>query len=300
MKVAVIGAGRMGAFHAETLHGRDEVSELRIYDADPERATVPSLEAALEGADAALIATPASTHAELIHLCLERGLPTFCEKPIALGLKETAAVVEHVARAGGVLQIGFQRRFDPEYVEARRRIADGGLGRVYSFYMAARDRLPPPDEYLPTSGGYFKDSHIHDFDLARWLFGREVVEVFATGGSLVSHAAAAAGDVDTTGVVLRLQDGTLGVLTGGRHNPAGYDIRCEVFGSLDSIQIGHRAPYRDFLDRFQDAYRAEVAHFLALVKGEAANPCTAEDALAALRIADACGRSVKTRRAVKV
>ncbi len=290
----------MGAFHAQTLRGLDEVEDLRVWDQDPERRTVETLGAALDGAGAVLIATPSATHAELIHICLDRGLPTFCEKPIALGLKETAAVVEHVARVDGVLQIGFQRRFDSEYIDAQRRIHDGGLGRVYSFYMAARDRTPPPDEYLPTSGGFFKDSHIHDFDAARWLFGQEVVQVYAAGASLVSQASAAAGDVDVTGIVLRLENGTLGVVTGGRHNPAGYDIRCEVFGSLDTIQIGQRAPYRDFLERFAEAYRAEVAHFLALARGEAANPCTAGDALAALRIAEACGRSLKLGRPVKV
>jgi myo-inositol 2-dehydrogenase/D-chiro-inositol 1-dehydrogenase len=299
MKIALLGAGTMGSFHADTLRAHPDLTELRIYDADPARRTVDTVEAALDGADAAVIATPARTHAEMIADCLDRGLPTFCEKPVAMTLEETEAIVQRVEQKGGVLQVGFQRRFDPAYVAARRRIQAGELGRVYSFYMAARDRRPPSAEYVPTSGGFFRDSHIHDFDITRWLFGAEVAEVFVRGAVL--------GDldpeiylVDTTGMVLSLDDGTIGVIGGGRDNPAGYDIRAEVFGSRDSLAIGERRRYDDFRERFAEAYRAEMLHFLDLARGRAENPGTAADALAALRVAVAAEQSLAEGRSVPV
>jgi myo-inositol 2-dehydrogenase/D-chiro-inositol 1-dehydrogenase len=289
----------MGVFHAETLRAHPDLADLRIYDADPARRTVDTVDAALDGADAAVIATPARTHAEMIALCLDRGLPTFCEKPVAMTLEETEVLAQRVEQQGGVLQVGFQRRFDPAYVEARRCIQAGELGRVYSFYMAARDRLPPPTQYVPTSGGFFRDSHIHDFDITRWLFGAEVAEVF-TKGAVLGDLDPEIYVVDTTGMVLSMDDGSIGVIGGGRHNPAGYDVRAEVVGSRDSLAIGERRPYDDFRERFADAYQAEIAHFLDLARGRAENPCTVDDALAALRIAVAAEQSLAAGQSVPV
>lgn len=301
MNVAVIGAGKMGSFHVRTLRENSAVQEVRVFDSNlPAASTHPTLDAALDGAAAAIIATPASTHAALIHRCLKAGIPTFCEKPVALELEETRKVVGQVERLHGVLQVGFQRRFDQAYRRVRERVRDGSLGRIYSFYMASRDRTPPPDGYIPTSGGMFKDSHIHDFDAVRWLFGQEVEEVYATGGVLGFPAFAQHGDIDTSAVVLVLRDGTAGVLTGGRHNPAGYDVRVDVFGSRDTVRIEPGTGHPDFLSRFADAYRAEGDHFLRLAVGEAENPCTAVDGLEALRIAEACDRSRKDHRPVSM
>ena len=318
MRVALFGVGRLGASHAAKLSALPDVSELRICDADSQRArtvapplgatAVESVDAALDGAEAAVIVTPTATHAELIARCLAAGLPTFCEKPVALDLDETRRVVDLVARSGGRLQIGFQRRFDAGYREARRLLREGAVGTVYSFTMVSRDRLPPPDEYVATSGGQFVDQLIHDFDILRWLFADEVEDLYATGSVLGHEHYRSYGDVATSGVVLRLRGGAVGLVNGARHNPAGYDIRVEIYGSLDSIAIGldPRAPIRSveadvpalagpaypgFIERFAAAYRDELAHFLRFARGEAENACAAADALEALRIAVAAGRS---------
>ncbi len=327
MRVTLLGAGRMGSFHARTLREHAAISQLVIFDVDFARAeslahtlaarAVDCLEAALDSAGAAVIATPSPTHAALVHRCLDAGIPSFCEKPIAVGMAEMRRVVEHVAASGCILQVGFQRRFDAGYQAARLQIQDGSLGLVHSFSMVSRDALPPPMDYIATSGGIFRDLHIHDFDVMRWLFGQEVETVYATGSVVGFDEFREYDDSVTSALVVRLTDGTLGTLNGARHNPAGYDVRVDIFGSRDSIAIGldqrtplrsvevgtpalSNPPYPDFTARFRDAYRAELDHFLRLARGEAENPCTASDAMEALRIAEAADRSWREARPVRL
>ena len=325
MKVAILGVGRLGAFHAKVLRETPGVDELRINDADAPRAAAlakelsavhaPTVKDALRGADAVVIVTPTGTHAELIHSGLDEGLAIFCEKPIALDLDSTKSVVEHVERAGGKVQIGFQRRFDAGFREARRRVRAGELGTIYSFHMTSRDALPPPDAYVATSGGQFIDQLIHDFDVTRWMFEDEVEELYATGSTLGFPQYEQWRDVATSGVVLRLRGGAVGLLQAARHNEAGYDIRVEVYGAKDTIAVGldPRTPltsverdaprfkdpaYPTFFVRFGDAYRAELAHFLKFARGEAENPCTARDGMEALRIGLAARESLHQHRPV--
>jgi len=327
MKIGLLGVGRLGASHADTLRGLEGVDELRIYDADAARAkdvaakvgarAANSIDDALEGVDAAVIVTPTDTHAPLIKRCLDAKIATFCEKPIAIGIAETRDIVAHVARAKGKLQIGFQRRFDPGYRRAREALAGGKLGPVYSFVMVSCDRLPPPDAYIASSGGQFKDQFIHDFDITRWLFADEVDEITATGSTLGLPQYEAMHDVATSAVLVKLRGGTMGVMTALRHNEAGYDIHVEIHAAKDTLAIGidPRTPWRSveadapalagpaypsFFVRFADAYHAELAHFLRFARGEAENACTAADALEALRIAEAAGRSWRERRTVKL
>jgi myo-inositol 2-dehydrogenase/D-chiro-inositol 1-dehydrogenase len=325
VKVAILGVGRLGAFHAKVLRQLPEVSELRVNDVDASRADAlarelgathaPSVDAALAGADAAVIVTPTGTHAELIRRSLDAGLAVFCEKPIALDLDSTRAVVEHVTRVGGRVQIGFQRRFDAGFREARGRVQAGELGTVYSFHMTSRDATPPPDAYVETSGGQFVDQLIHDFDVTRWMFGDEVADLYATGSTLGFPQYERWNDVATSAVVLRLAGGAIGLLQAARHNEAGYDIRVEIYGAKDTIAIGldprtpltsverdaprfKNPPYPTFFVRFGDAYRAELAHFLRYARGEADNACSVRDAMEALRIALAARRSLQERRPV--
>jgi len=325
VKVAILGVGRLGAFHAKLLRETPGVDELRINDADAPRAAAlakelsavhaPTVKDALRGADAVVIVTPTGTHAELIHSSLDEGLAIFCEKPIALDLDSTKSVVEHVERAGGKVQIGFQRRFDAGFREARRRVRAGELGTIYSFHMTSRDALPPPDAYVATSGGQFIDQLIHDFDVTRWMFEDEVEELYATGSTLGFPQYERWRDVATSGVVLRLRGGAVGLLQAARHNEAGYDIRVEVYGAKDTIAVGldPRTPltsverdaprfknpaYPTFFLRFGDAYRAELAHFLKFARGEAENPCTARDGMEALRIGLAARESLHQHRPV--
>jgi len=300
VKIAILGVGRLGAFHAKALRALPGVDELRINDADSSRAAAlakelgakhaASIDAALDGADAVVIVTPTGTHAELIRRALDRGLAVFCEKPIALDLDSTKRVVEQVDKTKGRVQIGFQRRFDAGFQEARRRVRAGELGTVYSFHMTSRD-------------------------VTRWMFGDEVEELYATGSTLGFPQYGKWGDVATSAVVLRLRGGAVGALEAARHNEAGYDIRVDVYGSKDTIAIGldPRTPvtsverdaprfkdpaYPTFFVRFDAAYRAELAHFLRFARGEAENLCTARDGMEALRIALAARRSLKEHRPV--
>ncbi len=327
MRVTVLGVGRLGASHAANLRALSDVTQLRIYDSDPARAAgvagpleaevAPSVEAALTGADAAIIVTPTGTHAALIRQCVGSGVPTFCEKPVALRLDDTRAVAEEVERTSARVQIGFQRRFDAGYRRARMMLAEGEIGSVYSFYMVSRDAIPPPDEYIATSGGQFKDQLIHDFDITRWLFADEVEELYANGSTSGFERYREMGDVATAGVALRMRGGAIGLISGARHNPAGYDIRVEIYGSRDSIAIGldPRSPirsvevdappvagpaYPSFFVRFGDAYRAELAHFLRFARGEVDNACTVRDGLEALRLAEAAERSRQQGRPVRL
>ena len=232
------------------------MDEILVGDADPQRAEevaaeVGGKQGTIEdvldsGPDAVVIAASTPAHAPLILAAVEAGIPAFCEKPIALGYEETVEIARESRSSGATLQIGFQRRFDAGYAEARRLVESGALGTIYSLRLATHDPDPPPEEYIPDSGGIFRDLHIHDFDILRWLTGGEVEEVYATGSVRHFDFFATHGDVDTSAALIRMQDGAVAVLTGGRHDPLGYDVRAEVFGSKDSVAVGMdgRTPLR--------------------------------------------------------
>ena len=326
MRIALLGAGRIGQMHARLLAASPGV-ELLVADVDVARAAevarpvgataIPTIDGALDRAEAIVIAAATDAHAALIRAGADRRLPVFCEKPIALDLAETRRVVEHAEAAGVPLQIGFQRRFDPAYREARRLIATGALGTLYLIRLAGHDPAPPHEAYIPVSGGLLIDFSIHDFDAIRWLTGAEVEEVYADGGVRGFEVFRKYGDVDTAVATLRMSDGTLAVLDVARHDPLGYDIRTEVFGSRDSVAVGlgPRTPLRslepgvpapagpawqNFLVRFEEAYRAEIAEFVRVARGEAPSPCTGRDGLAALQIAVAATRALQAHRPVRL
>lgn len=327
MRIALIGAGRIGQLHGRLLAAQPGVDEVIVTDVDAARSTatatevggraVPTVEEALGGADAAVIAASTDAHGRLVIAAADRGLPVFCEKPLAFDLPETRAVVEHVERLGVPVQVGFQRRFDPGFVAARRMVEAGELGTVYLVRLVAHDHEPPPDAYIPVSGGLFRDSSIHDFDALRWVTGQEVEEVYADGSVRGFEVFARHDDVDTGAVILRLADGTLAVLGQTRHDPRGYDIRMEVVGSRDSVAVGlsGRTPlhslepagpafagpaWTSFLARFEEAYRRELLAFLEVARGELASPCTAHDALEAMRVSVAATLSRKEHRPVRL
>jgi myo-inositol 2-dehydrogenase/D-chiro-inositol 1-dehydrogenase len=219
--------------------------------------------------------------------------------------------------AGAVVQVGFQRRFDPAYVEAKRLLDSGELGTLYMVRLIAHDHTPPPDAYIPVSGGLFRDSSIHDFDALRWLTGSEVVEVYATGAVRNFPIFAAHDDVDTGACIFTCANGVIGSHAQTRHNPLGYDVRMEVIGSKDAVCVGvdGRTPIRSleagapvmanpawdsFLDRFETAYRLELLEFLKVARGEIPSPCTARDAMQAMRIAVAATKSRLEHRPVRL
>jgi myo-inositol 2-dehydrogenase/D-chiro-inositol 1-dehydrogenase len=326
LRVGVVGVGRIGAHHARSLLALAGVAELVVADADPARAELVARElgasatapaALIESTpDALVIATPTPAHVPFLRLAAEAGVPTFCEKPVALELAALDEVAAEVEATGTLVQIGFQRRFDAGYRAARDAVAAGRVGRLLVLRAATHDPAPPGEEYVAASGGIFRDLHIHDFDAIRFVTGREVVEVYADGAVRETPWFARHDDVDAAVATLRLDDGALAVVTGTRRDPLGYDVRLEVFGTGDSIAVGvderspYRSveqgqappadPYRTFLDRFDAAYRAELEAFVAAVRVGGPSPCTLADARAALAIAVAADRSRAERRPVAV
>ncbi|MGY0070789.1 Gfo/Idh/MocA family protein [Streptomyces sp. QTS137] len=328
MRIGVIGTGRIGTIHAHTLSRHRDVGSLILTDADPARAqalahrlgetAAPGVdEIHAWGVDALVITTTTSAHAELIGRAARSGLPVFCEKPIALDLAGTLQAVAEVEAAGTVLQMGFQRRFDPGYAGAREAVRSGRLGRLHTVRAMSSDPAPPPAGYLPQSGGLYRDTLIHDFDIVRWVTGREVVDVYAAGSDAGPAMFREADDVDTGAALLTLEGGTLAVLTATRMNGAGYDVRMELAGERDQIVVGlddrtpiasteptgppaADKPWTGFLERFGPAYEAELNGFVEVVRGERANPCDGREALQALRVAEACELSRRERRPVRL
>ena len=326
MRIAQLGAGRIGAMHAEILAGLVEPGTLVVADVEPERARSvaaavgaesAALEEAIASADALVIAASSSAHPELIRAGIGRGIPVFCEKPLATGLDETRRLVDEIEASGIRFQLGFQRRFDAAYTEARRLVEDGSLGTVYVVRLAGHDPEPAHEAYIRTSGGIFNDFSVHDFDVARWLTGQEFEEVYADGGVLGFPVFATYDDVDTAVATFRLSGGTRAILSTTRHDPLGYDIRTELFGSGDSVSVGlgPRTPMRSlepgvaapegpawsmFMDRFHDAYEAELRAFLRVARGDEESACTARDGLEAVRVAVAATRSMREHRPVRI
>lgn len=325
MRIGLVGAGRIGACHADSLSHLATVDEVLL--ADPDSARVELVAAAtgarparmaelLEHADGVVIATPTGTHPELIRRVAGAGLPIFCEKPVAADVAETRAVLSHVAAAGVALHVGFQRRFDAGFQAVRDAVVAGRLGVLHTVRACTSDPRPPSPDYLAHSGGIFRDCAVHDFDAVRWITGQEVVEVSATGGNTGEAHFAEYGDVDTSIAVLTLSDGCLASCTATRYNGAGYDVRLEACGRDGTLVAGLDAraplpsaepgvpapgsPYQGFADRFAAAYSAELAAFVELVRGERDSPCTGADALAALLVAEAAERSRREHRPVAV
>lgn len=327
MHVGLVGTGRIGALHARTLAANPAVTSLTVVDQDHSRAARVAAEVGAsqadtaealvaQGVDALVIAAATPSHAALLELAAEASIPAFCEKPIALDLKSTDEVIERVVRAGIFVQIGFQRRFDAGYRAARQARVSGALGDVHAVRLTTHDPAPPPESYIAGSGGIWRDLAIHDFDIAEWVLGVKTTEVFAVGEAH-GREFARYGDVDAAAAVLRFEGGVVGTLTASRNDPLGYDVRMELFGLRDSVVVGWdaRTPmrslepgvpapsepgYRDFLDRFEPAYRAEVDAFLAAVGGGTPSPCTVDDARRALVVALAADCSLREHRPVRV
>lgn len=328
MRIGILGLGRIGAFHAETLSQLDAVESLVVADpfADAARAAAErfgaqvadSPEAVLAaGVDGIVVAAATDAHPALILAAVEAGVPVFCEKPVARTMAEGVEVLKVVQDSDVPVQIGYNRRFDTGFAAARAAVRAGELGRLHTVRSTTLDPAPPPAAYVAASGGIFRDCSVHDFDIIRWVTGREVTEVYAVGGNRGADYIKEAGDADTTGAVLTLDDGTIAVVSNSRHNARGYDVRMELHGFEDSIAVGldDKLPLRSvepgvtfpagtphdfFMDRFTDAYRAELTAFTEVVAGRLPSPCTVADALEAGWIAEACTLSLREHRPVRV
>ena len=325
MRLAIFGAGRIGPLHARTLIQAPGVTGLTIYDLAPERAEAAarelgiqaalSIEDALRDADGVVITASTDEHPALIRTAIARGLPTFCEKPLASSLEDSIAVRHDIEAAGVPFQLGFQRRFDPAYVETRRLIASGEMGDIHMISMRSHDPEPASEEFIASSGGMFRDLSIHDLDALRFLTGDEAVQVYCLGTARGFPLFEKYGDYANAVAIIQMSQGTPVVLSWARHDPLGHDVRTEVFGSRDSVSIGlgPRMPMRSvepgvpppagppwtmFLDRWDDAYRDELLAFVAVVAGEQVSPCSARDGVEALRIAQSLTLAASDGRVV--
>lgn len=313
-------------FHATTVSGSPKVSETLIYDVDLKRAdaaassvgakSTSDIEEIFKSCNAVVICSPASTHLEMLELARNSRTPAFCEKPIGVDLDRTAEVVSRIEASQVPMMVGFQRRADQPYVDLRNLVAEGGVGNPYHWRMVSGDDQIPGAGYIATSGGILLDQSIHDFDILRWVSGREITEIFALGSNLTgSEAYSASGDFDNITVSGKISDGSLFSLTGSRFSASGYDIRMEVAGSKRVVGIGsqggpasqmgtevfHAASWQGgFLDRFAAAYRKEINHFLDFATGNAANLCSARDAMIALLVAQTATNSLSEGRPLTV
>jgi myo-inositol 2-dehydrogenase/D-chiro-inositol 1-dehydrogenase len=324
-QIALIGAGRIGRIHAANVAAHPALRLAHVVDpleanagavAKAHGSRVSTLADALADPAVAGVVVASSTDAHLDH-CLAAhaaGKAIFCEKPIDLDLTRARGAARELSAAR--LFLGFNRRFDPNFRALKAQLDHGAVGGLESLQITSNDPAPPPVSYVRVSGGLFKDMAIHDFDMARWLLGEEPAEVFAWGSCLVDPAIGEAGDVDTARTALKTASGRLCVIANSRRSGFGYDQRIEAYGSAgmlradnvteSTVQVWTEAGSQAdrfqnfFLDRYRDAYRAEIAHFAEILDGTARPEIGYADGVAALALAEAAAESVRTGRPVRL
>jgi myo-inositol 2-dehydrogenase/D-chiro-inositol 1-dehydrogenase len=318
--IALIGAGRIGKIHAANLAANPRLRLTRVVDPFPEAAAeiaaqygaqVSTIEEAL--ADPAIagvvVASSTDTHLPYSLAAAEAGKAIFCEKPLDQDLAAARESAARFAALNARLFLAFNRRFDPNFSALQARLAGGAVGALETLHIISHDPAPPPVDYVKVSGGIFKDMVIHDFDMARWLLGEDVTEVFASASVLVDPAIGEAGDADTAKTILRTASGRLCVISSSRRSGYGYDQRIEAFGSKGMIRAqnqlettvetwGENGAAADrfqnfFLDRYAVAYAREAEHFADILDG-AAPLVDFRDGVAALALAEAAAQSART------
>jgi len=327
--IGVLGTGRIGRMHAELIAERVHGARLAaVYDADAGAAgevagrlrvpATPSADALfeLDGVEAVAVCTSTDTHVDLVVAAAAHGKPVFCEKPVSQDLAEIDRALDAVARAGVLFQVGFNRRFDPAHASVREAVASGAVGDVHLVRISSRDPAPPPLAYARTSGGLFLDMTIHDFDMARFVTGSEVVEVYARGAVRITPELAEFGDVDTAVVTLLHECGALTVIDNSRQAVYGYDQRVEAFGAkgvaASDNPLAHTGVIRTadgmrgptlpyfFLERYIPSYVAQWQAFVSAIRGGLPSPVDGADGRAPLAIGLAANRSLREGRPVAV
>jgi len=330
VNVGIIGAGRIGRVHAAHLvHRIPEANVVAVADIIEEAARKAAADFGIpnvfqdhraivedERIEAVIICSSTDTHAQIIQEAAEAGKHIFCEKPIALDLPSIDRALEAVEKAGVKLQVGFNRRFDPSFRRVRELVASGALGTPHILRITSRDPAPPPIEYIKVSGGIFLDMTIHDFDMARFLIGSEVEEVFAMGGVLVDPAIGEVGDIDTAIVTLRFANGTLGAIDNSRRSVYGYDQRVEVFGSAGMAMVSNKTPDNVvlsdaegvhsakplyfFVERYTEAYVEEMRAFMRCILEDTPPPVTGIDGRIPVVMGYAARKSYEEGRPVRL
>ncbi|MER2509347.1 inositol 2-dehydrogenase [Amaricoccus sp.] len=327
VRFALLGAGRIGKAHARAVSGNPDATLVAVTDALPDAAAALAAQYGAEvrgldaieasgDIDAVLICTPTDTHADLIQRFARAGKAIFCEKPVDLSLSRVQQTLKVVKETGATLMVGFNRRFDPDFRAVKDAIDAGRVGKVEMVSITSRDPGAPPVSYIARSGGLFRDMTIHDFDMGRWLLGEEVDRVIATGSVLTDPEIGKAGDIDSATVILLTASGRQCVISNSRRATYGYDQRIEVLGEKGAVYAENihestvqvataegfsRPPILNFfMERYADAYAAEIAAFVAAIGEGQEPPVTGEDGLLALALADAAVKSLAEGRVVKV
>lgn len=328
IKFAVAGLGRIGKIHLNNLLQMDQVEVVAIMDPLEEcqqyakerniAFITNTFEEMLTIApiDAVVICSPTDTHADYVELAAKAGIHVFCEKPLDLSIKRVVEVLQVVEKANIKLMLGFNRRFDKEFRKVQQLVKEGAVGEPHLVKITSRDPGAPPISYIEKSGGLFLDMTIHDFDMARFVVGKEVEEVYAKGAVLIDPSIGEVGDIDTAVITLTYTDGTMAIIDNSREAAYGYDQRIEVFGSKGMVQgnnnflDSHRLytkngieaalPLHFFLERYADAYRLEMYDYVKSLKNEESVPVDGSDGLSSLQIGLAAIKSLKEKRPVKV
>jgi len=327
LRFAILGAGRIGQVHANAVASTAGATLVAISDpmeaaaqnvSDKYGCDIRSIEeiAASEDVDAVAICTPTNTHADLIEQFSRAGKAVFCEKPIDLNLDRVKECLATVSDEQATLMVGFNRRFDPDFMAVKAAIDAGKIGDVEMVTICSRDPGAPPPSYIEVSGGIFRDMTIHDFDVARWLLGEEIETVQAAASVLVDPEIGKLGDFDSANVILTTASGKQAVITNSRRASYGYDQRIEVLGSKGSVSAKNmreanivvanadgfqEPPLLDFfMSRYTAAYANEIAAFVAAVSGKAVPPTTGHDGMMALALADAALLSIAEKRVVNM
>ena len=330
LNIGIIGAGRIGRVHAETIAFRlPDAAAVAITDINREaaeavasRSGIPKVAGGAEeifadrSIDAVLICSSTHTHADLVVQAAEAGKHIFCEKPVDHTLAKIDRALAAVARAGVKFQVGFNRRFDANFARVRQAVATGEIGTAHRLHIISRDPGPPPIAYVEVSGGLFLDMTIHDFDMARFLIGDEVDEIYTAAAVMVDPAIGAAGDVDTAVIVLRFKGGVIGTIENSRKAVYGYDQRAEVFGSGGAIEtrncypnqatistgdvIRRDLPMNFFMDRYADSFANELREFVAAVLQDRPTLVRGIDGRIPVVMALAARRSYEQNRPVRL
>ena len=330
INVGVIGAGRIGTLHIEHLAQNIPDAEL-VAICSLDRGRVDTLAAQFNlpkvtndyttiladtQIDAVLICSSTDTHVQISQEAAEAGKHIFCEKPIAFDLAQIDETLAIVEKTGVKFQVGFNRRFDASFRRIREAVAAGEIGEPHILRITSRDPGPPPIEYVKVSGGIFLDMTIHDFDMARYLIGDEVTEVYATGGVRVEPSIGEAGDIDTAVITLKFRNGVIGTIDNSREAVYGYDQRVEVFGSKgmvtaanpltdtvtfsDSAGTRAAAPPYFFIERYKPAFLAELQAFLTCIREDTAPLVTGEDGRVPVVMGFAAMQSLRENRPVRL
>ena len=330
LKLGVIGTGRIGKVHIATLvQSVPQAVVTAVADVNLESARNVAGMFGIESVfsnhmdvinnpdvEAVIICSPTDTHARYIIDAARAGKHIFCEKPVDLSLEVIKGALDEVARAGVKLMVGFNRRFDPNFLKIKQLVSEGKIGDPHILKITSRDPAPPPAEYSAVSGGMFMDMTIHDFDMARYIAGSEVTEVFTKATVLVDPAIGEAGDVDTAIITLSFANGAIGVIDNSRKAVYGYDQRVEIFGSKgmasadNNYPENHRyfaedgvhgsLPLNFFMDRYLEAYANEMKIFCDAVVNDKPLPVSGHDGLMSVAVALAAKKSQLENRTVKM